>query len=83
MSLSVRVPLRVEQEIAEYCVTHRVSKSEVVKRALDQFLTSQSGQPSPYELGRTGFGADTVHSGDIARNTKKLLRERFRVKNRR
>lgn len=32
---------------------------------------------SPYELGKEGFGADQTHEGDIAQNSKKLLKARF------
>jgi hypothetical protein len=28
-----------------------------------------------YELGKAGFGADETHAGDIARNSKQLLRQ--------
>src|SRR5258708_10211278 len=38
MTLTVRLPLRVEQELAEYCVKRRISKSEAVKRALEELL---------------------------------------------
>jgi RHH-type rel operon transcriptional repressor/antitoxin RelB len=80
MTLSVRVPPRVEQELAEYCAKNKVSKSEAVNRALEEFLASKHGMPTPYELGRDLFGAhaDEAPSEDVARHSKKLLRERFR-----
>ena len=34
MTLTVRLPRRVEQELAEYCVERRITKSEAVKQAL-------------------------------------------------
>ncbi len=40
MALTVRLPLRVEQELAEYCVKRRITKSEAVKRALQELLHS-------------------------------------------
>lgn len=77
MTLSVRIPNQVEQDLAEYCVKNRVSKSEAVKRALDQFLAARN--PTPYELGKDLFAARTDEAPvtDVARHTKKLLRERF------
>ena len=82
MTLSVRIPLRVEQELAEYCARKGVSKSEAVKDALDQFLSGKSADKSPYELGRDLIGphTDETLSEDVARNTKRLLRERIRGK---
>ena len=83
MALTVRLPTRVEQELAAYCVTRRITKSEAVKKALEQLLADSAGQATPYELGKHGFGADGSQRGDVARNTKRLIRERFRGKARR
>lgn len=78
MTLSVRIPPRVEQELSEYCARNKVSKSEAVNRALEEFLVARKGAPSPYELGHDLFGpqTDAEPAEDIARNSKKLLRER-------
>ena len=38
MTLTVRLPTRVEQELAEYCATHGVSKSDAVNQALEGML---------------------------------------------
>lgn len=74
--------MRVEQELAEYCARNKVSKSEAVKRALDEFLVTKRGAPSPYELGKDLIGphTDETPTEDVARDTKRLLRERFRAK---
>ena len=84
MTVSVRVPLRLEQELAEYCATNKVSKSEAVNRALEEFLVARKGAPSPYELGRDLFGEHTgdARSEDVARRSKQLLRERMRGRSR-
>ena len=79
MTLSVRIPPRVEQELADYCAKHRVSKSEAVKKALEQFLSTGS-EHSPYDLVKDLIGSAPTTGGteDTARNTKQLLRDRFR-----
>ena len=83
MPLTVRLPLRVEEELKAYCVARRISKSDAVKAALERLLSETGDQATPYELGSDGFGADDAQRGDIARNTKGLLKERFRAKARR
>jgi hypothetical protein len=83
MTLTVRLPPRVEEELKRYCVTRRLTKSQVVKEALEQLLARSADAPTPYELGAKGFGADTTGPRDVARNTKRLLRERFGAKARR
>ena len=80
MTLTVRLPARVEQELAEYCIKRRISKSDAVKQALDKLLAAKPSAPSAYELGKDLFGphTDTTPTEDVARHTKRLLRERFR-----
>ncbi len=77
MTLTVRLPDRVEQKLAEYCVTHGVTKSEAVKVALEQLLrTSAQGKAG----GDHPFVGSDTNPGDVARHTKRLLREHFRGK---
>jgi hypothetical protein len=84
MPVSVRLPLRVEQKLAEYCVSHKVTKSEAIKRALEQMLEASGVRPSPYELGRASFERNlrAKPTRDIARHSKRLLIERFRGRRR-
>jgi hypothetical protein len=78
MALTVRLPPRVEGALMAYCVSRRITKSDAVKQALERLLAECGDKPSAYELGRAGFGADRTARRDVARNTKRLLRERFR-----
>jgi Arc/MetJ-type ribon-helix-helix transcriptional regulator len=84
MPVSVRLPLRVEQKLADYCVSHKVTRSEAIKRALEQMLEANVERPSPYELGREYFERNlrTKPTRDVARHTKRLLIERFRGRRR-
>lgn len=84
MTLTVRLPGRVEQELAEYCVKHRLTKSEAVKQALIDLLSANAQKPSAYDLGKDLFGphTDAAPTEDIARHSRRLLRERIRVKKR-
>jgi len=79
MTLTVRLPERVEQQLAEYCTKRRISKSDAVKLALEQLLHSTTEQ-SPYELGKDLFGphTDLSPTEDVGRHSKRLLREQFR-----
>lgn len=82
MPISVRLPPRVEQQLADYCVAHKVTRSEAVKRALEQWLAKSAGQPSPYDLGRDFFERKGTPKRDIGLQSKRLLREHFRGKGR-
>lgn len=77
MPISVRLPPRVEQKLADYCVSHNVTKSEAVKRALEH-LFDRSGAPSDAYQASAGFRGSDKAAGDVARHSKRLLRQRFR-----
>jgi predicted DNA-binding protein len=77
MTLSVRIPDKVEQELAEYCVKHRLTKSEAVKQALEKLLDESGTPPNAYKASAKYRGHDK-RPGDIARHTKRLLHEHFR-----
>lgn len=79
MPISVRISPRAEQRLAEYCVAHEVTRSEAVKRALE-LLAEQSGPPPDAYRSSARFRGSDKSPGDVARHTKRLLREFFRNK---
>ena len=76
MTLTVRLPHRVEQELAEYCVKRRVTKSEAVKQALEELLKSAAAGSD--ELKHPFIGGDKGDGSDVSGNVKAALRARFR-----
>jgi len=77
MAISVRLPLRVEQQLAKYCARAKVTKSEAVKRALE-VLFQQESVPARVTASAARFIGSDDRPGDVARHTKRLIRERFR-----
>ena len=77
MMLSVRLPDRVEQELAEYCAKRRITRSEAVKQALEQLFDACGTAPDTYKASARFRGHDK-RPGGIARHTKRLLRGHFR-----
>ena len=84
MPISVRLPLRIEQKLSDYCVSHKLTRSEAVKQALERMLDTATGESSPYEIGRDIFESHerVKPTEDLASRSKRLLRERFRGKRR-
>jgi hypothetical protein len=82
VTLTVRLPQRVEQELGEYCVKRRITKSEAVKQALMELLASGARKPNAYDLGKDLFGphTDASPTEDIAEHSARLLRGHFRGK---
>ena len=80
MTLTVRLPEKLEQKLAEYCTTYRVTKSEAVKHALEDLLEPSTAGKS--DVDHPFIGADKGDGSDVSGNIKTALRARLR-KNRR
>jgi hypothetical protein len=50
MTTTVRIPPRLEQALARYCLETRRSKSEVIIELLENRFTAESPVKTPYEL---------------------------------
>lgn len=76
-TINARLPLRVEQKLAEYCIKRGVKRSEAVVRALDHYLDQETGGVNAYSL-----AADLIPSHGVkevqADNARKLARKAFR-----
>lgn len=70
MTTTVRIPHRLEETLAQYCVETRRSKSEVIIELLEQRFAAEPALQSPYELAcEAGFigaftAADDIPAGD-------------------
>ena len=49
-TLNARLPLRVEQKLADYCIKRGVTRSEAVVRALDRYLDDEAGGVDGYSI---------------------------------
>ena len=79
MPISVRLPPRVEQRLAEYCAHTKLTKTEAIKRALERLLAEEPAPVGASAAARKFIGSDKS-PGSVADNTKRLLREHFRGK---
>lgn len=79
MSISVRLPPRVEQQLAQYCASCKLTKSEAVKRALEQLFAQAPPATNAYLASAKFRGSDKT-PGDVALKSKRILQEYFRNK---
>jgi hypothetical protein len=80
MTLTVRLPDKLEQELTAYCTTYSVTRSEAVKRALEDLLRPAARGKST--LDHPFIGCDKGDGSDVSGNIKRVLRERFRKSHR-
>ena len=79
MSLSIRLSCETEQQLEQFCLMRKITKSGAVRLALDGFL--RAVQVTPHDLGADLFGTSAGSKRlavDVARHTKRLLHKRFR-----
>lgn len=83
MSLSVRLPPHLRQQLDSYCKTRRVSKTRLINDLLTDHLSSSGKNgKTPYELAREFGVVGSFASGkdDLAQNRKRYLAEKLRAK---
>lgn len=82
---TVRLPLRVEQALAEYCVETKKTKSEVIVDLLEQRFAQPTQGKTPYELAvEVGFIGCFGDQGEAATgNYKERVKAAIRAKHKR
>jgi predicted transcriptional regulator len=81
MTTTVRLPDRLEQMLAQYCVETRRSKSEVIIELLEQRFSTGHAEKSPYEIaceaGFIGsFAAKETRTAPTKERVKAAIREK-------
>jgi len=69
-TLTARIPPRVEQKLAEYCVRHGVTRTGAVVRALEDYLDRKSGDSDAYAL-----AADLIPKRGVAKLQSAAVRQ--------
>ena len=84
MTTTVRIPLRLEQALARYCVETRRSKSEVIIELLEQRFAAAEPEKTAYEIAcETGVIGSLTAVNDLASHAKTGAREAIARKHRR
>lgn len=75
MTTTVRLPPRLEQTLARYCVETRRSKSEVIIELLEQRFAAETPAKTPYELAcEAGFLGATDLGENAAEESRTAVR---------
>ena len=79
--LSVRLTDELEKKIDRLSEKAGLSKSEIVKEALQKYFVSIEDKESPYEHGKGLFGNHGSGKGDLSKGYKSKVKEKIRDKN--
>ena len=78
--LTVRLPDDLEAELDRIASRESRTKSDIVKDALQQYITSQQQKRSSYEAGKDLFGIAATGEHDRSQTYKKRIQEKLREK---
>lgn len=75
MTTTVRIPPRLEQALARYCVETRRSKSEVIIELLENRFTAEPATKTSYEIAcETGFVGSLSLDENAAQSSQNSVR---------
>ncbi len=78
--ISVRLTEELERKLDRIARDKNVSKSKIVKEALESYLEKDDGKPTAYELGKDLFGKHGSGLKNLSRDHKKIFVEILREK---
>ncbi len=74
MTTTVRIPPRLEQALARYCVETRRSKSEVIIELLEKHFVPETPPRTPYDIAcETGFVGALELDENTAENSRSAV----------
>ena len=83
MTITVRLPEKLEADLRARLDTLDVDLSEFVRQAISEKLEREPAKStSAYELGKHLFGKYSSGRSDLSQNHERILREKLRAKHR-
>jgi hypothetical protein len=77
--LTVRLDNELEIEIKNVAKNMHISKSELVRRSLIEFVKN-TPKPSPWQLGKELFGKYESENSNLSQNRKILIKAKISAK---
>ncbi len=78
--LSVRLPKDLEYEVDRLANQENPTKTQIICKALEQYVNSKRNQQSSFELGEELFGKYGSGEGNRSVDYKRMLKEKIREK---
>lgn len=79
--ISVRLSKELKAKLEALAKQENMTKSDVVKEALSQYIIGHEKKQTPYELGKDLFGQHGSGQHDLAKSYKQKVRDKINAKN--
>jgi metal-responsive CopG/Arc/MetJ family transcriptional regulator len=80
MTISLRLNDELKRKLASVAKAQGLSKSALIRKCLDEYLTAEEQRPSAWELGKHLFGCFDSGSGDLSARAGEIARERIHAR---
>jgi len=80
MTLSLRLESKLERELNNRAKMVGITKSELVRNLIVDFIDRESKKSTPWELGKNVFGREGSGCGNISVDRKSILKEKLNAK---
>jgi hypothetical protein len=80
MAISLRLDHQLTRRLASAAKARGISKSELIRNCLAQYLALQEQQPTAWELGKDLFGCYNSGQGDLSVRAKEVAREQIHAR---
>jgi Ribbon-helix-helix protein, copG family len=80
MTISLRLDDQLTRRLATVAKARGISKSELIRRCLHEYLAGEEQQPTAWELGQHLFGCFDSGQGDLSVRAKEIARERIHAR---
>jgi Ribbon-helix-helix protein, copG family len=77
MTISLRLNDQLSKRLSSLAKMKGVSKSELIRKCLDEYLQGEEQQPTAWEVGKHLFGCFDSGLGDLSARAKDIARERI------
>lgn len=78
---SFRIPPEIEKKLEQMAVEENITKSEIVREALAEYIVKREQAARPFDLGEDLFGIAGSGSGHLSRDYKHRIKEKLHAKN--
>jgi hypothetical protein len=78
--ISLRLPFEIEAKLRQIAKSEKITKTEVVKKALYLLISDYENKKTAYDLGKDLFGKYSSSKGDLSVRYKEVLRNNIREK---
>ncbi len=82
MAISLRLDATIEAQLNQQASQRGLSKSELIRELINDYLNTLQCNKTPWELGKEYFGKEGSSCEDLSTNYKAILKEKLNAKSR-